>query len=181
MRTTIAIAVVLGIGCGSGTKPKPNDRIEKPAVADPLAHLPANTSLAMSIDLVRLRKSPLWVAYWPQIQAAIAPQLAGVQAKCGFDPLAAITSITAAMPDGSDNDITLVVRGLPREQTIACVMKQAFPEATAMDEGGVITMHHQSGAVNMFTFVDPTTLVLRGSKAPTKETLQAAVATAAPL
>jgi hypothetical protein len=181
MRTTIAIAVVLGLGCGPGAKAKPNILDKGPAVADPLAYLPASSALTLSIDIVRLRKSPLWNAYWPQIQAAIAPQLAGVKAKCGFDPLEAITSITAATQEGSEDDVTIVVRGLPRDQTIACVMKQTLPAATAVNEGGVITLHHQSGAMNMFTFVDPTTLVLRGSKAPTKESLQAAVATASPL
>jgi hypothetical protein len=45
----------------------------------------------------------------------------------------------------------------------------------------VITLHHQSGNMNMFTFADPTTLVMRGSTTPTRDQLQQSVTGGAPL
>jgi hypothetical protein len=176
----LAVAVIAGLGCGSGTKAPAKPDVP-PAKADVLAYLPANSTMVMSIDVAKLRESALWKHYWPKMESAIAPQLASAKEKCGFDPWTSIGTITIGSGADMSNDATFVIRGLPRDQTIACVMKQVIPQTTATMEGNVIALHNQSGSVNMFTFVDASTLVMKGSKTPTKESVLQGTTTGSPL
>lgn len=176
------LVAVFAVGCGgSGTKPTGPVTNSPAAAADVLAHLPADSTMVMSMDLGKLRASALWKQYGPRIEAAIAPQLAAAKQTCGFDPLAAVSSITVASGASIEADSTFVIRGLPREQTIACVMKQVIPQTTAQQDGDVIALHNQSGSLNMFAFVDAATVVMKGSRTPTKESVQAALGAGAPL
>jgi hypothetical protein len=168
------------VACGPGTTAKPKPPTASKQV-DVLAYLPADTTVVFGLDLARLRKSALWAKYKPALEKAYGSQLAAVKSKCGFDPFETITTITVGLKADLNEDAVFVVRGLDRDKTTACVMKQAVPLATATADGDFITLHHQSGSQNMFTFVDASTVVLRGSNSPTKDSVKAATSAGSPL
>jgi hypothetical protein len=175
------LACVALIACGSGTaKPKP-PIVAAPAQVDVLAHLPADTTAVVAVDVARLRKTPLWSKYKGKLETAAGPVFADLKTKCGFDPVEAITMVVAGTKTTLEDDAVIVVRGLDKAKTTACVLKQAVPYTTATADGEVITLHHQSGRMNMFTFVNDHTLVLRSSNSPTKELLRAATSAGSPL
>jgi hypothetical protein len=178
MLKTLACMALIACGSGTSVKPKVPDA---PKQVDVLAYLPADTSAVIGLDVARLRKTALWAKYKPRLEKAFGPQLADIKAKCGFDPFDVITTITAGAKTDLGEDAVIVVRGLDKDKTTACVMKQAVPLSTAMADGEYITLHHQSGKVNMFTFVDASTVVIRGSNSPTKDGVKAAATAGSPL
>jgi hypothetical protein len=143
--------------------------------ADPLAFLPNDATVVFAIDLRQLRGSALWREYEPMIDAAVAPTFA----KCGYDPLAALASISGAVRDSGDG--VFVLRGLDRARTLQCLDRLDLSDTKVTDDHGVVTLVNKSGAVNMLTFANDTTLVIEGSHQPTRESLSNVLTSGAPL
>jgi len=62
--------------------------------ADPLAFLPADAELVVSVDAAQLRSSALWQKVQPALTAKLGDMLAAFAAECGYDPVAAVKRIT---------------------------------------------------------------------------------------
>jgi hypothetical protein len=150
-------------------------------IGDPVGFLPGDAQLAMWIDLDALRASAVWATYRAKVVAALGARLTNFVAKCGFDPLEAVKSIAIGLADFSEKEGVFVIRGLDRDRTIRCLEQHALGDDTITSDHGVVSILDKSGALNLLTFVGPTTLVMVGSGKPTVETLQRAVATDRPL
>jgi hypothetical protein len=185
LRTLPALALIL-VACQHDAAPVPSNKMAPPAApvvtTDVLGFIPLASDIVGGVDVKALRASPLWAEYQPHLVAAIGPQLADLKQKCGFDPIETIESVTFGVPNRSDpaNGV-VVIRGLDRDRTIACLATQIIPDTTVTNDNGVLTLANKSGALNLVTFVDRSTLVLEGTLHPTKDSLQAVVRSGAPL
>jgi hypothetical protein len=154
------------------------------ASKDVLAYLPIDSEVVIGIDVKGLRGSALWAQYRPLLVQRLGAQLADITQKCGFDPIEAVESIAFAIADPSDqqSNAVLVVRGLDREHTLACLAKQIIPDTTAtIDDGIVVLAHPNNDRRQVLTFVDHSTLIVQAAKQPTKDTLRGLVASGVPL
>lgn len=145
--------------------------------SDPLALVPADSDMVMKLDIAALRKSSLWTAYKGDALMFIAPTFAS----CAYNPLDEITTITAGLPSGASQGV-FVIRNIDRDKATKCLREsKAETNTTVTFDGDFITLTNKSGAVNMLLFVDAKTLVMQGSKDPTKASLIAALGMGAPL
>src|SRR5262249_31700568 len=117
---------------------------------------------------------PLWQKYKHAALQAFAPRFA----KCGYDALDAVTTITMSVP--ADDDSVVVIRGLDRDKTMRC-FAEVDPDSTTTVAGNVVTWRHASGTVNMMAFANASTMVSLGPKHPTKEALERILKIGAPL
>jgi hypothetical protein len=140
--------------------PVPAPVPEPPAFDDPLEFLPADTGMWMQIDVAAFRRTEAWASAH-RFLALIAPSFEA----CGYDPLADLDSIT----------------GLDRAKTLACLNHPGPVDTRVTTDGEFVTLNHKRGAINMFTFVNATTLVMQGSKHPTRASLAQVLTTGAPL
>jgi hypothetical protein len=148
------------------------------ASSDPLAWVPADSDLVMRIDVASLRKSPLWPKYAATVREVLTPSFIG----CNYDPLAEVSSVSVGIPMNAAELGIFVVRGADRAKTLQCLhTSTTISNETVTFDGDYVTLTNKSGAVNIFTFVDDKTLVMQGSKNPTKQTLAAALQIGAPL
>lgn len=146
-------------------------------LADPLALVPADSDMIVKLDLAALRTSSLWRSYQHEALVFLAPSFAS----CDYNPLDEITTITAGIPMASKQGV-FVIRGVDRDKATKCLHASTpATNTTVTFDGDFITLTNKSGAVNMLTFVDARTLVMQGSKNPTKQSLTAALRIGAPL
>jgi len=186
LRISLALALASALAaCHHDAAPTPPSNRLPPsapgaAVADPLGFLPIDSDVVIGINVRALRASALWAEYQPRLTQAIGPQLADVQRSCGFDPIQAIDSITVgAISKGQD--AVIVIRGLDRDRTVACLERNPIPDTTVTSDHGVLLLANKSGHRNLVTFADRTTLVLQGSTAPTPESLRTVLHSGVPL
>ncbi len=157
----------------------PSNRAPAPAatvaISDVLGYLPLDSELVLGLDIKALRKAPLWAEYRATIVAALGSRLTDVQRTCGFDPIEAIDSFTLGMFANSTPRGALVIRGLDRERTLACLATPLFSDKVT-NENGLITLTSADGTIDMMTFVDRTTLVMQGSGKKTSAVAKAELA-----
>ena len=181
MRTLLVISLLL-VGCRDrATKPPPANQLgpvsPQVVLSDSLALVPTDSDIVMRVDVAALRRSSVFAKYEKQLLELVAPAFV----ECGFNPLQQITTITLGIPMASQQGI-FVIRGLDRDKTFACLKSSKTDSRTTVAiDGDFITLTNKSGAVNMITFVDATTMVMQGSKNPTKQSLTKALQTGAPL
>ncbi len=145
--------------------------------SDPLALVPADSDMIMKLDLGALRKSALWRTYQHDVLMFLAPTFA----RCNYNPFDEITTITAGFPGGAKQGM-FVIRNIDRDKATKCLREsKAETNTTVAFDGDFITLTNKSGAVNLLLFVDAKTLVMQGSKNPTKTELTAALGMGAPL
>ena len=145
---------------------------------DELAFLPVDAELVVGLDARQILASPLWRHFQPRIMKWIGKSVQDFRAACGYDPLAALRGMTLGIKLAEPIDGVFVVRGLPRDQTIACVGR-ALAQTQLKIEGGIITVPGD-GPGNLpavMAFADATTLVIATSRGG----LDAALAAGAPL
>jgi hypothetical protein len=146
-------------------------------VDDPLALVPASSDVVFKVDVATLRKSPLWTKYQQHVADFILPSFKG----CGYNPLADMVTMVGGFPV-RDELIVFVVRGVDRDKTLHCLKTSTLEtNTTAVFDGDIVRLVNKSGHVNLMTFVDAKTMVMQGSKNPTRETLAAALKIGAPL
>jgi hypothetical protein len=139
---TLALALVLLGSCrGRGQAPAP-DTV--------LAQLPAATRFVVSIDLERIRATPLWsrVAALAEQSPEDKRRLARLTERTGLDPLRQLRRITAAFPDDARarGEFALIVDGdgfdeprlvaYAREETGAKLDRRAEGPRTLWSAGG---------------------------------------------
>ena len=201
-RSFIIAAVALGLGAGACKKKDENkagapgdktaekvgDSVTKGAPsgamiagADDLAMLPADAEVVVGLNFDQLQKSALWKQYSPKLMEKAAAGLADFKAQCGFDPIEKFKSVSMGLKGvdgGKTPEGAVVVRGLDKTQTMACLDKGKAELAKKGSEvsvdGDVFTIKSKSGETTAWTFTSND--VLFGVMGPTasKDTLLAA-------
>ena len=153
---------------------KPADtKTDKPGVAptgqaaDDLSLLPVDSEAVMGINFAQLQSSALWKKFVePQMMKGDFPsKLAQFKGKCGFDPMAAIKSLSIGMKGvgGDSPDGVIVVRGAGKKESLDCFDKMKDEASKSGDEitrdGDVVLVKSKKGETVAITFVNDTTAV----------------------
>jgi hypothetical protein len=148
------------------------------ASGDALAFLPIDSEIVLGLDARQIFASPLWKRFEPQLLGLLGKDLPDFQARCGYDPFAELRGVTIGAKAGDPLDGVLVVRGLPRDKTMACIGRALPQRARITVEGGIITVPGDGDdPPAVMSFAGQATLVIATSRAK----LDAALAAGAPL
>jgi hypothetical protein len=182
----ISLVLVLGLAAAAchheNVAPPSNQAAPRPsATSDALAFLPLDADIVLGVDVAALRTSALWAEYQSGLTDLLGPQLASIQKTCGFDPIQTVESVTLAVSAKEGTNTVLVVRGLDRDRTIACLKTNVIPDTTVAMDRDVVSLTHGGGGRDVLAFADRSTLVLEGSKQPTPDGLRARLQGGAPL
>lgn len=152
------------------------------AASDDLSLLPVDSEIVMGLNFAQLQQSALWKKFVePQLMKGdTVAKLAEFKAKCGFDPLASIKSISVGMkgignpkPDG-----VVVVHGVEKTKALACIEQvkaEAAKEGGEMTvDGDVVLVKSKDGETVAMTFVNDTTAIAVMGTAATKDGVIAA-------
>jgi len=184
MRALMLSTLVLA-GCGGAARPPVAPAAPRvvaatsvaPDLADPLALLPADADLIVTIDVAALRASTLFATYGGMVRGLLVPGFAA----CAYDPRSTIRQVTPGFPMSVALGV-FVVRGLDQQRTLDCLKTSTIDTKTEVDfDGEFVALRNKSGNTNMMTFVDAHTAVFQGSKGPTRDTLTRALQVGAPL
>jgi hypothetical protein len=182
MSRALAAAIVVA-SCGPTASPPvaaPPPAVEPdrgPSLADPLALLPADADIIVTVDVAALRKSPLFAAHRAMLRDFILPGFAG----CDYDPFDELATFTLGVPLDRKLGV-FVARGLDRDATLRCLRTSQVETPTVpVFDDDVVFLRNKSGHTNAMTFVSAKDAVIQGSNNPTKETLAAALRAGAPL
>jgi hypothetical protein len=187
LRILLALVLASSACHHEGAAPPSNKlapRAEVMVAADPLTFLPLDSDIVLGIDVQALRASAVWKEYLPRLSQAIGSSLADVQSRCGFDPVQAINSVTIGTRSKDTSDTVVVIRGPDRDRTVACLLGNIVPDTTVTvtpEDRGVLVLANKSGARNLVTFADRSTLVLQGARQATPGSLRALLRSGAPL
>ena len=168
---------------GSGetkTAPTTTDKVaEKPAgqttapapaavaTGDDLSLLPVDSEVVLGLNFAQLQTSALWKKFVePQLMKGdTQAKLAEFKTKCGFDPMASVSTISmglkgvgAESPDG-----VIVVHGPDKTKVMACLDKMkeeaAKDGSTIEKDGDVVNIKNKNGDAFSFTYVNDSTIV----------------------
>lgn len=154
---------------GGTNTPAPAGGAPTGQIADDLSLIPVDSELVMGLNFAQLQQSAMWKQYvQPQLMKGdAAKSLADFQAKCGFDPMTAMTSIALGMKNigRDDPDGVVVIHGLDKTKTLACIDKvkeEAAKEGTTIaKDGDVITVKGSDASEQAAVmFVNDTTAVV---------------------
>jgi len=153
------------------------------ATADDLSLIPVDSEVVMGLNFGQLQQSALWKQFVePQMMKGDFQQKLGeFKTKCGFDPMASITTVSVGMKGigGDKPDGVIVVRGADKAKSLACLDKMkdeiAKDGSEVTRDGDVILIKDKSGQTVGLTFVNDTTaLAVVGTQANAAGVKQAA-------
>ncbi len=185
-------ALLLSVACSSGSKggTTPGNRADsggpdyRKSIADPLGFLPVDAEVVVSIDVAALRRSPAWERFVPSWLAKLPATYRDMQAKCGFQVLDEISSVTFAarrLDDGMKDGVARM-SGLERARVRTCIERlNADGHAKVTIDGEVYTQRADDGTTSVFTFVDDRTIVMIVGASVDKAALGAVLASTASL
>jgi hypothetical protein len=158
---------------------EPSGDDARASASDPLAFLPIDSDLVIGIDARQIVRSALWKYLEPQLMQRLGGGLAELRQACGFDLLAALRGVAMGVRQGPPADGVIVLRGLPRDQTMACLARGVAGRGPARLEGNVAIVPgaDPGDPPVVVAFAGATTAVIAGSR----ERLHAALAAGAPL
>lgn len=161
----------------ANTEPSGDDA--RADASDPLAFLPIDSDLVFGLDARQIVRSALWRYLEPQLEHRLGGGLAELRQACGFDLLAALRGVAVGVRQGPPADGVIVLRGLPRDQTMACLARGVAGRGPARIEGKVAIVPGTSSDEPPIAvaFAGAGALVIAGSR----ERLDAALAAGAPL
>ncbi len=157
----------------AGDQSKPGENpVTKPAAAgamiqgaEDLAMLPGDSELVLGLNFAQLQKSDLWKQFSPKLMEKAAGDLAEFKAMCGFDPFEKFKSVSIGLKnvDGGKPDGAMVVHGLEKGQTLACLEKGKAEMAKKGTEvtvdGDVFLMKGKNGETMAWSFVGNDTML----------------------
>lgn len=134
---------------------------------DDLALLPVDSELVMGLNFTQLQQSALWKKFVEpkMMQNDVQKKFAEFKAKCGFDPMAAVKTMSLGLsgignkkPDGA-----IVIHGPDKAQTMACLDKvkdEASKDGDSIvNDAGIVTVTTKDGDKFAFTFVNDSTML----------------------
>ena len=137
--------------------PKPSSPLKTtPATAD-FAMLPNGSELVLGANVAQLVKSEVYKALLePRLaQTALMTKLAELKTRCGIDPLASIQRVSAGVKGfggGAKPEGVVVVHGLDKERTLACVEAEAKAKAEVTRDGDATIVKTARGDTIAFQF-----------------------------
>ena len=170
-------------GTGSGetkTAPATTDKVaEKPAgqtaeapapaaaTGDDLGLLPVDSEVVLGLNFAQLQTSALWKKFVePQLMKGdTQKKMAEFKDKCGFDPMAAVSTISMGLKGiGADTpEGVIVVHGTDKGKVLACLDKMkdeaAKDGSTIEKDGDVVNIKNKHGEAFSFTYVAGDTIV----------------------
>jgi hypothetical protein len=189
-------ALNLGAGCKKKDENKAGDKttgapgqnpVTQPAAGgamikggEDLALLPSDSELVIGLNFAQLQKSALWKQFSPAIMAKAASGLADFKAMCGFDPFEKFKSVSVGLKglEGKAPDGAVVIHGLEKAQTMACLDKGKAELAKKGTEvtvdGDVFMMKGKGGETMAWTFINGDTMLGTTGTAGTKDGVLAA-------
>jgi len=174
---------------GGETAAKPGDKpAEKPAEkpADPgagspiaavaaginpnasdLSLLPVDSEIVLGLNFAQLQKSALWKKFAEpmMMKGDTQAKLTEFKAKCGFDPMTAVQSISMGLKGvgGDKPDGVMVVHGPEKTKVMACLDKMkdeaAKDGSTVTRDGDIVVVKSKTGETFAFTYVNETTVL----------------------
>jgi hypothetical protein len=195
-RLTVAAAGLAALGAcfsGSGStagRPGIENHAEGAryvaSASDALAFLPADAEIVLGFDMQQVLGSPLWKRFEPQIMQSVGSSLQEFKAACGYDPLATLRTVTMGLKvNGGDPDGVMVMRGPDRDRTLKCMTAPVFAKdgrKVAVDRGVITISGKDPGdGPTVMTFIDASTAVMVTGTGASRATLEAALASGAPL
>jgi hypothetical protein len=150
------------------------------AGAEDLALLPSDSELVIGLNFDQLKKSALWQQFAPKIMEKAASELAEFKTMCGFDPMEKFKSVSLGLKglEGKAPDGAVVIHGLDKTQTMACLEKGKAELAKKGTEitvdGEVVLTKSKSGETSAWTFIDGDTMLGTTGTAGTKDGVLAA-------
>ena len=184
MRLASAVAVVLA-GCWSTTSPSatsptpehPRGADYSATIADPLGFLPRDAELVVALDVAHLRAGALYQTWEPRLAGALELDGSPI-ARCNARLVERVGSITLGLrstPDGNFAGVA-VLRGADVRGWKACLAKVP---GTAVEGETIVTT---VGALHVpLRAIDATTLVGVYGTGATPQTLDAVLASGAPI
>lgn len=127
--------------------------------------LPTDSDFVLGVDLARVQRSVLW----QQLVApalANAPGLRDFETECGFDPLAALASVTIGLKgvrQHKDMSGAIVFHGFAKAKAFACIAKrhaEQQPDAQVRIDGDVMLLSRDNEAHAALTFIDDSTALV---------------------
>lgn len=145
------------------------------ANSDDLSLLPLDSELVLGFNLSQVQQSALWKQFAePKLMTGdTMRKMTEFKAKCAFDPMTAVKSVTVGMKGlgGTTPDGVVVVHGLDKNKLWACLdnMKDEMAkDGTELTRDGDVAIfkNTKNGATFATTFVNDSTLVaVLGEKA----------------
>lgn len=110
----------------AGTADKPAES-SSGATSDDLAFLPADSEVVLGVNIAQVQQNSLWKGLVePKLMAGQTQRLiADFRAKCGFDPMTSVKSLSLGARDmtGGKPNAVLVLHGLDKAKALDCVDK----------------------------------------------------------
>jgi hypothetical protein len=138
------LVAAAGLGACSKKSKKESEPTKEPAVdqtpvSDDLRKvlevMPRDSDQIVGVDIAKLRGSEFYKAYEKQLQDLAGKQLKLLREACGIDPVAKISrAVLSAKGDRRKGDMTAIVRGLDRAETLTCLGK-SFPDIRITVDG----------------------------------------------
>jgi hypothetical protein len=149
------------------------------ASGEDLALLPLDSELVLGINLAQVQQSSLWKQFVePKIMSSgdAMKKMGEFKAKCGFDPMTAVKSVSVGMKGlgGDKPDGAVVIHGMDKAKVWACLdtMKDEIAkDGTEFTKDGDIAIFKNAkvGQTYAVTFVNDTTmLAVLGAQATTE-------------
>jgi hypothetical protein len=135
--------------------------------ASDLALLPVDSEVVVGLNFSQLQKSALWKKFVePQMMKGdTQAKMAEFKAKCGFDPMSAVQSISMGLKGvGGDSPTgVVVVHGPEKSKVMGCLDKMkdeaAKDGSTITKDGDIVMVKSKKGDTFAFTYVNDTTLL----------------------
>jgi hypothetical protein len=152
-------------GPSTSSPPKPSGPIKATPVTADLAMLPADAELVVGAHVAQLVKSDVYKQLIEPMLASneLAGKLAELKTKCGLDPLASVERLAAGVKGfgkGVKPEGVIVVHGLDKEKTLACVDSEAKAKAEVTRDGDAMVVKTQRGDIVAFQFTSATDAVV---------------------
>lgn len=153
----------------------------KPGVnADDLSLLPRDSEIVAGLNFAQLQQSALWQKFAaPRLLAGDMQQKLGeFKAKCGFDPMGAVKSVSIGMKGvgARKQEGVVVVHGPDKAKTLGCLEKMkdeaAKDGSTITRDGDTVTVASKTGDSAAMMFVGDDTLVVLVGPNATKDNVK---------
>ena len=147
--------------------PAPPLQIKASPNGDDLALLPVDSELVLGVNFTQLSQSVVWKQLVePRLLSDnVKAKLGEFKAKCGFDPMTAVQSISMGLKGvgGDKPDGVMVVHGPEKTKVMACLDKMkdeaAKDGSTVTRDGDIVVVKSKTGETFAFTYVNETTVL----------------------
>jgi hypothetical protein len=185
----VALALGFVVSCKSSPSAPPANKAAAPdyqqIAADELAFLASDADFVIGVDLATLRRSRLWTAFQPQIDAFMRQAQEAFAGGCGEDYMKQLERITMAFKVLPGNEVTgvFVMRGGDAVAALDCSAKSADKtgKTATMDRGVLVLSKADNPLASASRAVGKSTMVGHLDKNASYDSVAAVLARGVPL